>query len=303
MFRNLRAVCANGTSCIIFLSTMLPASIAQPTDLDVGSESIGASAVSRIDYVLDTIDRVNAEAVYSRTPGEISETGERDDGTRSGPAAWLTYTRGGPAAAGVSGGTCAINVGLLGAESLASRFTDVTDKIIFDSRIATVTAIDVRLVTPTVAHLNAFDVVMVWSDFSFANSVLLGDRLATYVDGGGGVVVSMFALRASSGARTLEGRFLSDNYYCIERLIGSSTTGTATLGTVLVPGHPVMSGVTSFDGGTVAARTSNPPHPFATRIANWSDGNVLAASRYDLNGRRVDLAFWPVSSDEVGTSW
>jgi hypothetical protein len=39
--------------------------------------------------------------------------------------------------------------------------------------------------------------------------MVLGDNLADYVDGGGRVVLSMFALRAGGGDRTIFGRFMN----------------------------------------------------------------------------------------------
>ena len=272
-------------------------------DPDIGSEAAAPQRTAMLlDRIQPAIDSINARAVPVDTTSQISETGEKGSAEYSGAAAWITYLADGTQNGVLGGDSCSLSVALLGAESPTDRFTDVTNNIITDSRIASVTAVDVRLVTPTLAELNAFDAVLVWSNFDFQNSALLGNNLAGYCDGGGGVVLSMFALRAGSAARIVGGRFFSDNYYCIQPLIGTGAVGAATLGNVFVPDHPLMSGVATFDGGSVASRTTNPPNPLATRIADWSDGNVFAASRYDLGGRRVDLAFYPVSDAAFGGS-
>jgi hypothetical protein len=60
--------------------------------------------------------------------------------------------------------------------------------------------------TPTAAQLAAYDAVLVFSNYLFADSALLGDRLATYHDQGGGVVVAMFGNgNAVWGATNLQG--------------------------------------------------------------------------------------------------
>jgi hypothetical protein len=68
------------------------------------------------------------------------------------------------------------------------------------------------------------------------------------------------------------------------------------MGTVLVPAHPIMAGVSTFNGGTHAYRpTGTTLTAGSTLIARWSDNKVLLA--VGAGPRRVDLGFWPVSSD------
>jgi hypothetical protein len=49
---------------------------------------------------------------------------------------------------------------------------------------------------PTLAQLQAYSVVLTWTDFSPVNETLFQDTLATYYDGGGRVVVAVFILVA-----------------------------------------------------------------------------------------------------------
>ena len=60
-------------------------------------------------------------------------------------------------------------------------------------RLGPVTVIDVGAGTPTLAQLQTFRSVLVYSDAPFNDATTLGNNLKSYVDGGGGVVVCTFA--------------------------------------------------------------------------------------------------------------
>jgi hypothetical protein len=214
------------------------------------------------------------------------------------PAAWTVPGAG----LGHGDGPAPINVAVLGA-STAAQVQDVVNTLSGDPRIASVTGIVTTTVTPTLTELQAFDSVLVYTNSTPQSSVALGDALADYIDGGGGVVLTMFAIRASLATRTMEGRFLTDNYYCIERSVGASTTGRAFLGTIHVPDSPLVQGVSTFDGGSSSFRTPAPLNPNAVQIADWSTGQILIAQRTDLNGGRVDLGFFAVSQLNSSGSW
>ncbi len=236
------------------------------------------------------VAQLNARAVPPKQ--EIGESG--DEGEAPEQAAITIF--------GAEGGPCSVDVALVAADS-AVNTADVSGELLGDARIASVTTINTVAVTPTTAELRAFDAVLVWTNSTPLDNVALGDNLADYTDAGGGVVLGMFAMQASLATRIIGGRFLTDDYYCIESTIAGSITGAATLGVVDVLGSPMMAGVGSFNGGTLAFRPSGALHPLATRIAAWSTGENLVASRNDLSGRRVDLGFFPVSSAASGGSW
>ncbi|MEM8713015.1 MAG: hypothetical protein AAGG01_18845, partial [Planctomycetota bacterium] len=83
-------------------------------------------------------------------------------------------------------------------------------------------------------------------------------------------------------------------YEVIVSQLGTAS-GAATLGTVLIPGHPVMAGVTSFSGGSSSFRPATlDVVSGSTVIAEWSDGSLLAVA--GPLPRRVDLGFYPASS-------
>ncbi|QOI99886.1 MAG: PEP-CTERM sorting domain-containing protein [Phycisphaeraceae bacterium] len=185
-----------------------------------------------------------------------------------------------------------------------SSFTDPRDKLLATGEFSAVDIIPVTAAgsTPTLDQLLAYDAVLVWSNVNFNNAVLLGDRLADYTDQGGGVVVATFANTSINTSRYLRGRFDTDNYHLIPPALGSST-GRATLGTIGVPGHPIMDGVNTLDGGTSSFRpTTLNLTDHAVLVARWSDGRTLVAvsSRFPS---RVDLGLYPPSSDSSSMFW
>ena len=70
---------------------------------------------------------------------------------------------------------------------------------------------DGSAVTPTLAELQAYDAVMVFSDSSFTDPTTLGDNLADYMDSGGGVVFATFGFYPSPGLG-YSGRAVTDGY-------------------------------------------------------------------------------------------
>ncbi|KKM97150.1 hypothetical protein LCGC14_1170970 [marine sediment metagenome] len=175
------------------------------------------------------------------------------------------------------------------------RFTDIQAKLMATGRFSAVDIINTssRGRTPSLAELQVYDAVLTWSNVVYGNPTAMGEVLADYVDAGGGVVLAVFA-NAPSGLR-LGGRWISGGY---EVIIGGSgqTQGTRQfLGTVVVPSHPIMNGVTTFDGGSSSFRpTATVLEPGSTEIAQWDDGRTLVA--VGRNPKRADLGFYPPSS-------
>lgn len=187
-----------------------------------------------------------------------------------------------------------------GSNTSDCRFTDVQNYLTASGFFASVDIMDVRVSTPSLAMLQAYDAVITWSNFDYADSVALGDVLADYVDGGGGVVVAVYANTTTATARYLRGRWQS-GYEVIPAALGV-TPGAASLGTVLDPTHPVMQGVNTFQGGSASNRpTTLTLTPGSTLIAQWSDGKTLVAEG-SIPGR-IDLGMYPPSSDCSSSFW
>jgi len=179
-------------------------------------------------------------------------------------------------------------------------FTDVRAKLLATGHFNSVGIINVTLTTPTLAQLQAYDAVICWTRTTPQYTDGWGDVLADYVDAGGGVVVAVFANSSTTTNRWIGGRWQTGYEVILDQT--GTTSGSASLGTVHVPSHPVMSGVSAFDGGDSSFRpTGTALWSGSTLIASWSDGKVLVAE--GANPRRVDLGFHPPSSACTATWW
>ena len=192
------------------------------------------------------------------------------------------------------------------AATAATYNADVQAKLMATGLFGSVTIIDVATHAgsiPTLAQLQAFDAVMTWSNGTYFDAAGLGNVLADYVDAGGGVVVATFANSTATVNRRLEGRWRTGGDYEIVRSGSGNASGSATLGTIVMPGHPIMAGVNSFDGGTSSFRPSGTMlSPHGQLVAQWSDGRVLAAASTQFPGR-ADLGMYPPSADVSATWW
>jgi len=162
--------------------------------------------------------------------------------------------------------------------------------------------------TPTLALLRSYDCVLVYSDASippFHDATLLGDRLADYVDVGGGVVLAAFA----NASLPFLGRFAADadsdgvgDYWAI--LPDAQDQGDQLiLGFLYDVLDPLMVNVVNFDGGTSSFRSTGSLHEHAVRVADWSNGTPLVVKRNMGLARRVDLNFFPPSSAVRSDFW
>lgn len=133
------------------------------------------------------------------------------------------------------GNTGSTPIALLGADE-SDYVTDVENTLASYGGFS-VTAIDVQDSTPTLATLENYKAVLVWSDYGFSDPVQLGDVLAQYVDAGGGVVVAWAADTTFSSSISPTGTWTSGGYS--PYIYGNTySTPDATLGTVDVPKVP-----------------------------------------------------------------
>ena len=202
-----------------------------------------------------------------------------------------------------------INVAICGAPSDPSWNNDVQAKLLATGQFNSVDIITVNTITPTLAQLQAYNSVLVYSDAIYADATALGNVMADYVDAGGGVVCAMFEIGYGSGPNPhptaqMKGRWDTQGYYVIPRTAQHGPP-QATLGTVYDPTHPIMQGVSTFDGGATSARpiwTTVIPHG-ATRVADWSDGAPLVVTKTIAGVPRADLGLYPPSSDSRSDFW
>ncbi len=171
--------------------------------------------------------------------------------------------------------------------------TDIITKLVAFGIFATVDGFDAGSATPSLVTLQGYDVALVVKDSNFDDIPALGNVLADFVDGGGGVVVTHFTFEGGE----LTGRFLTDNYFAIDP--GFDDSGGPFGMTPLIP-HPILTGVTTFSGGTSSYRPENATVAAgATVVAEWADGNntPLIVVRVVNGHRRCDLGFYPPTDD------
>jgi len=186
---------------------------------------------------------------------------------------------------------------------VANYASDVLKKLI--PLLGNVSLVDAQSTTPTLGQLSSFDALLVYSDYQFLNPSLLGDTLANYVDLGKGVVLADFSFaNSSSYSYSLGGRFAgtsSTTYYVFPPSTYSSSPDLVLV--AIDPSHPVLNGVSKFDGGSYSFRSFVNWTANAYKIASWSDQTPLIGSRTIRGARRVDLNFYPVSSDAISGCW
>ena len=179
---------------------------------------------------------------------------------------------------------------------------EVKAKIMATGAFSTIDVINAANVTPTVAQLQEYQSVLFYAETGYANSTLLGNNLAAYVDGGGGLVMAVFSTASVpvSGA-------INTSTYQVMVPAGQTQGSTQTLGTVWLPAHQLMDGIVSFNGGSSSYRsTSNSLAPGGYRVADWNDGGYLITARDDVgaaHAKRVDLGFFPPSKDSRSDFW
>lgn len=190
-----------------------------------------------------------------------------------------------------------------GAASPQSWLDDVQNKLVATGNFNSVTTYNLYLTgTPTLAYLQGFDAVLVYTDYGCQDAITFGNNLAAYIDGGGGVVNCVF-----SNAGVLIGGNFNTSPYQVVVPAGNIYNPTLTLGTILNSCHPIIQGITNFNGGSSSYRsTSDSLAPGAAFVANWNNGDWLVAEKQNvgpMNVRRADLNFYPPSSDARSDFW
>lgn len=169
-----------------------------------------------------------------------------------------------------------------------NALNDIRGKLLSSGLFSTIDYINMGTTTPTLSQLQPYASVLVYSGLnSYANPTLLGNTLADYVDGGGGVVQAVF----SNASQPMAGRFAAAPYVLI--LPSGQTMNEHLTMQAYDPLHPIMTGVNTFDGGSGSYRSND--WGTGTTIASWSNGAPLVVVKDIGTARRVDLNFYPPS--------
>jgi len=134
---------------------------------------------------------------------------------------------------------------------------------------------------------NGYNVVITWTNYPYANSTAMGDTLAAFMDQGGGVVVGVFS---DYSAVNIAGRYQTQ--YMPFPLTDVTYT-SATLGTVHLPLHPIMSGISAISVGNDVTGATTVQH--GVDVADFNTGHILAAAFDTLGRRTAELGFFPLT--------
>jgi hypothetical protein len=153
--------------------------------------------------------------------------------------------------------------------------------------------------TPTLAQLQAYAAVLVYSDSGFQNATALGNNLADYFDWGGRVVTAPFS---NATAAALAGRWIAGGYALISASGQTQPTETAPV-QIVVSSSPLVAGVTTLTA-TAAFRSSGGIINGGVVVARWgSSGAPLIVSGVKNGKARAELNFYPPSSAARSDLW
>ncbi len=149
--------------------------------------------------------------------------------------------------------------------------------------VAVVDSFDTSAGTPSPESLATYDVAVSLGDSAYHDQALWGNRLADRIDAGGVVIQYAYDNWDSSTAHPT-GRFESGGYAPF--IPGPDDADPTSLGTILVPGSPLLAGVPSF---TTSDNTTPTVATGATLLAKWADDRNAIATK----GRVVSVAASP----------
>ena len=192
-------------------------------------------------------------------------------------------------------------VAIYGAPSTASWNSDVQSKLLGTGLFVQV---DANLVSspnpvPGLTNLQHYEAALVYSDTSFTSASNIGNALASYVTGGGGVVLATFGFLNNSFG--ISGNLASGDYLPFDTG-GQASPGNLTMVEDL-PSHVIFTGVSSFNGGTSSYQDTIAITNGGTQLAHWSNLQPLIGIKDIEPGRTVGLNFYPPSSDARSDFW
>jgi hypothetical protein len=153
--------------------------------------------------------------------------------------------------------------------------------------------------TPTLAELQSYDAVFVFTDAGAADPVAFGDNLAAYLEGGGAVVDATFTPNVPITGDWTQYEVYSNS--------GQSNGPNLGIGTIADPADPLLTDVATFDGGTASFHnTGGTIANGAVVVAEYTTGAPLIIKQENVgpaNTRRVFLNFYPPSIDARDDFW
>lgn len=215
---------------------------------------------------------------------------------------WLVNTDGGKIIANALLYTVKPYVGVFHADS---NGPDTSNWLYYSRRYSGVGGAFVYPTLPGAADLRPFNAIVVFSgNYGFTDPVAFGNRLADFVDAGGGVVIAMPSNVSAGLYDRPGGRWVTGGYDIVpsNTLPHYSCSGPqAYLGALPEPDHPIASFVRWFDGGAASCRAATNPLLRGREVLRWSDGRMLA-SVHNFR-KRSDLGFSQDSTLYSPNAW
>jgi hypothetical protein len=172
----------------------------------------------------------------------------------------------------------------------------VVATLLVDPRITTVDTRNASNATPTLAQLNAYDAVLVSHDANWSDPEALGNALASYVNGGGGVVLGAFSF--NEGSQPM-GAFLP-----YVPILSSSVAPVADTLTFDDPNSDVLAGVVQVDILGSSYTAGAPLAPGAHLVASYAlGGTAVAEWSPDGLGTVVGVNLFPPDATQFPLSW
>ena len=180
----------------------------------------------------------------------------------------------------------------------ATWTTDVQSKLQATGAFATVDVLACNTTTPSVATLQGYQSVLVFSDTSFADTTTLGNNLATYQAGGGYVVVATFA----NASVVLGGTWASGGYNLITT--GSQQEPTEASALIILDNtSPLVTGVKTLTATSGYQASAGTVANGGVAVAEWGGGTPLIVKGVKNGFNRAELNFYPPSSTVRSDFW
>ncbi|KAJ3450919.1 pep-cterm sorting domain-containing protein [Anaeramoeba flamelloides] len=158
------------------------------------------------------------------------------------------------------------------------------------------------------SELRKYDVAFVYaSDSKFVDSVELGNDLVKFVEDGGGLVLCSINCLDLEDEQQIYGKILDPKYLPFGK--GTSVSNQPSkLGEILLPSHPIMNDVNTFEGGNYSFRIQTPKlYENSKIIAKWDDENAIVAEKSFPNdpsfGKVIVLNLYPPNNTVDINCW
>ncbi|MAE87394.1 MAG: hypothetical protein CMB80_31965 [Flammeovirgaceae bacterium] len=207
--------------------------------------------------------------------------------------------------AGVIQSTGTGRVLLIVSEPSSSYFNDVIDKLDSVGEFSAIAYYNLTYSSGlTLEDLHPYDAILVYGNYSFSNSEELGNLLADYVDAGGGVVTAMYQ-HGYIGGRWID-EYEKYTLFNTTSISNDYVYDYAYLSNSSNLDSPLLVNVDTFNLGYYGMRSitnSEMISSDAEIIASYHDNTPLIVAGTNSSVKRVDLNFYPVSSDAYWGMW